>query len=65
MMNAHDFGVKKEAFYVVGNLLTTLTPSDLASLIDKYPGILEQYVSGLLSLRNSDQVLLHILDTLE
>ena len=44
---AQNRSVRKEAFYVVTNLLTTASVYKLASVLNDYPGILSRLVSGL------------------
>ena len=60
-MGSRHICVKREAYFVIGNLFNELTSKDLVCLIDKYPGILVEYVNGLEYFANNKLTVIHIL----
>lgn len=61
-MGSRYFFVKKEAYFVVGNLFIMLTGEDLKNLVvEKYPHILKEYVRGLEYFINNERTLISIL----
>ena len=64
-MNAHNTGVCREAFFVIGNLLTTLSCTNLAQILDDFPGLLESFVTdGLQKFINHEKALNNLLSTI-
>lgn len=64
-LTSPDLQVKKEAYFVIGNLLTTVSQKDLQLTLRMYPGLVGQYCTGLETLKNNQEVLVHILESIE
>lgn len=65
-LRSADLNVKTQAFYVVGNILTTLQNyEDIFRTLDHFgPDLLKNYVAGLEMISN-ETLLNHVLDTID
>ena len=65
-LNSPEVCMKREAYYVISNLLSTASIQDLVVLLDQYPSLLQRFVEGLsLVSGGADQKLkINVLSTL-
>ena len=63
-MKALNQAVAREGYHAVGNLLEAASCQDCAMMIDKFPGLLQEYINGLTTFSSDKMVLHSILTTL-